>query len=91
MSKSRLDARVFRIAAVFRIVAAFWIVVALTALACSDDPAEPGPAEPAIPEPTEPTDPGPPDSIVIPPRSASPPRRMSSRRATPSPGRCSPP
>ena len=71
MSKSRLDARVFRIAAVFRIVAAFWIVVALTALACSDDPVEPGPAEPAIPEPTEPTDPGPPDSIVIPPRSAS--------------------
>ena len=71
MNEGRGRMRVFWIAGVFRIVAAFWIVVALTALACSDDPVEPGPAEPAIPETPEPPDPAPTDSIIIPPRSAS--------------------
>ena len=71
MNEGRGRMRVFGVAGVFRIVAAFWIVVALTALACSDDPVEPGPAEPAIPETPEPPDPAPTDSIIIPPRSAS--------------------
>ena len=71
MNEGRGNTRVFGVAGVFRIVAAFWIVVALTALACSDDPVEPGPAEPAIPETPEPPDPAPTDSIIIPPRSAA--------------------
>ena len=56
------------------IVAPVWIAAslgALTALACSNGPAEPGPADPAIPEPPQPPDPGPGDSTIVPLRSVS--------------------